>query len=192
MSVSLCNKHTRKGTCHIPLRGGVCFLHDRTDLAARNAKVANAFRENNPEAFRAQRVASGKRGFQKVGGMIWWAEQTEKARLWRIEHPSAHEQTLCELLTRLLALDVHYDRDVIINGDPRAVDVILYRDGVARAAIEATESRQHVTFGRAEKLARKVAWLEDLGIPTHIFFGADDLQTEVERLGKFLEEHNLN
>lgn len=185
-----CGKPTRRGTCHIRLRGGMCFVHDLTDLAARNAKIAQQFREKNPEAFTQQRRAAGRAGYAKVGGVVWWTEQTEKARLWRLEHPSAHERTVMDALLHLLALDVHYDREVIFD-DPRAVDFVLYRNRQAVAAIEVTESENRATFGRDDKLAAKVEWLKSLGLAVHIFYGSADLQTEFDRLGNFLREHGL-
>lgn len=179
-----------RGLCQFPLRGGKCPTHD-CDLHSRNSRVAQNFQTNRPDATHAQRSKAGRAGYDKVGGLVWWAEQTDKARQWRLEHPSAHERVVIELLLQTLAIDVNYDREVVLEGDPRAVDFVLYRGERAVCAIEVTQSATHATFGRDEKLKAKVAWLESLDLPVHLFYGGDDLQTEIERLGKFLHAHQL-
>lgn len=184
MSANLCGRPTRRGTCQIPLRGGKCVTHD-ADLAARNANVARSFQSKNPDAFRSQRADAGRLGFAAAGGRIWLAEQTEKARLYRFDHPSAYEQTVAEILAETLTLEHEYDREVIIDGDSRAVDFVIYRDRVPVCAIEVTESETRATWGRDEKLKTKIAWLETF-MPTFVFYGAADLGAELARLGEFL------
>lgn len=201
-----CGKPTRRGLCKLKLRGGKCPVHDNLDEIRERMRAmgkrggatrATQFDSDYQARARAHvkresLQKSGRAGYDKVGGMAWWAEQTEKARLWRLEHPSAYERIVMDALANALALDVHWDREVILDADPRAVDFVIYRAERAVAVIEVTESVTRATFGRDEKLAAKVEWLRcGLGLATHIFYGGDDLQLEFERLGQFLCEHGL-
>lgn len=201
-----CGKRTARGFCKLILRGGKCPVHDNLEdirdkmraMGKRGGQTRATQFDSEYQARARSHVKreslqkSGRAGYDKVGGVIWWAEQTEKARLWRLEHPSAHERVVMDALLQMLALDVHWDREVILDADPRAVDFVLYRDNRAVAAIEVTESAARATFGRDEKLATKVEWLRcGLGLAAHVFYGSDDLQLEFARLGAFLQEHHL-
>lgn len=201
-----CGKPTTRGTlCKIILRGGLCSVHDNLDLArerlramgkrggqTRATQFDSEFQRNARSHVKRESLQkSGRAGYDKVGGLIWWAEQTEKARLWRLEHPSAHERTVMDALLQMLALDVNWDREVILDADPRAVDFVLYRNGTPLAGIEVTESKTRATFGRDEKFAAKVEWLKGLGLAVHCFYGAHDLEMEFQRLGNFLHECGL-
>lgn len=161
-------------------------MHDSTDLAARNAKVARAFQTHNPAAFKAQRQAAGKRGYVNAGGVAWWCEQTDKARLWRIENPSEPEQILLALLSELTL--VPFDREYIIDADPRAVDVAF---APWQCCIECTERETRASFGRNTQRDAKAAWLAAHGWNVHYFYYDADLQTETQRLATFLQEHRL-
>lgn len=195
-----CGKPTARGFCKLKLRGGKYPVHDNLDTVrahlsaigkrggqTRATQFDSEFQRNARSHVKRESLQkSGRAGYEKVGGVIWWAEQAEKARLWRLAHPSGYEKTVMDALTQLLALDVHWDREVILDADARAVDFVLYRNGKALATIEVTESETRATFGRDEKLAAKVEWLKGLGLAVHVFYGAHDLQMEFDRLGNFL------
>lgn len=190
----LCGKPTRRGVCHIPLRGGVCFLHDRTDIADRNAKVARAFRDHNPEGFRQQRKTAGRAGFTAAGGEVWRAEQSEKARQWRLAHPSKPERVVMEILMEHLSLTVSYDREYVIEGDERAVDIAFPEQC---CVIEIAGHQYKASFGesasRATKFEQKIAWLENLGWNVHVFDASHtaDPAAENKRLLAWLSQHQL-
>lgn len=200
-----CGELGSRGPCKVIVRGDKCAIHDNLDAVrahlsaigkrggqTRATQFDSDFQRNARSHVKPESLQrAGRSGYDKVGGETWWAEQTEKARQYRLRHPSNHERIVIDALLHMLALDVSYDREVILAADPRAVDFVLYRDRTAVAAIEVTESAKHVTFGREEKLKNKIAWLEAQGLPCHIFYGGDDLQLELERLGKFLHAHNL-
>lgn len=200
-----CGQPGSRGPCKLILRGDTCAVHDNLDAVRAHLRTigkrggqtrATQFdsqyqRNARSHVKRESLQRAGRAGYDKVGGDVWWAEQTEKARQYRLRNPSNHERLVIDALLHMLSLDVQYDREVICEDDPRAVDFVLYRDRHGVAAIEVTESATRATFGRDEKLKNKIAWLEAQGLPCHIFYGGDDLQTELERLGNFLETHNL-
>lgn len=183
----LCGRRGRRGPCRMPLsHDGKCPVHDSTDLAARNSAVALSFREKRPDAFRAQRSTAGKCGQAKTGE-AQWAYATEMARQWRIEHPSEPEQLLGSVLSDFDIL-VHMEREHVIAGDPRAVDVAF---PFQKCCIECTGSAARASFGRNDKREAKRAWLESLGWNIHYFYYDADFDTEVRRLGDFLAAHQL-
>ena len=190
----VCGKPTRRGgLCQIRLRGNVCPTHD-CDLSSRNAKVAAAWRANNPEDFTAQRRSSGRAGFEKVGGEIWRTEQSEKARQWRLAHPSKPERVVMEILMEHLSLNVSYDREYVIEGDERAVDFAFPEQ---KCVIEVAGHQYRASFGesapRASKFAQKIAWLEALGWNVHVFDASHnaDPAAETTRLLAWLSQHQL-
>jgi hypothetical protein len=192
-----CSHLTKAGT-PCPCAGNIHVspeLHKERQVAGGRARAAQFTSESQAQARSHVKteslVRAGKVGFAKVGGMTWWAEQTEKARLLRLENPSGYERTLREVLTPALGMDIHCDFEVILDGDPRAVDVVIYRDDQPVAAIECTEREGHATFGRDERLNAKMGCLAGLGLATHVFYGGENLQTELDRLGEFLKQQDL-
>lgn len=188
-----CGRPTRKGLCQFPLRGGKCATHD-ADLSSRNQKVAAAWRANNPAAFIAQRKLSGRAGFVAAGGEGWRCEQSEKARLWRLAHPSEPERWVMDVLLEHLSLTVSYDREYVIEGDERAVDFAMPEE---RCVIECAGHQYKASFGetepRAARLADKVAWLEALGWHVLVIDASPGADRNVEeiRLLSFLAKWGL-
>lgn len=189
----LCGKPTRRGLCRFPLRGGKCPTHD-SDLSSRNQKVAAAWRANNPESFAAQRKRSGRAGYDKVGGEVWRAAQSEKARQWRLAHPSEPERWIMDVLLEHLSLTVCYDREYVIEGDERAVDFCFPEH---HCVIEVLGHQQKASFGesasRMAKVETKIAWLESLGWRVHVVDASRsaDRDAEKTRLLAFLSQHGL-
>lgn len=187
ISIALCGKKTRRGNCKMRLtNNGKCGIHDLTDLSARNAAVAQAFRERHPDAFHAQRSSAGKRGFARTG-IAQWEIATNEERLYRLAHPSEPEQLLGAVLADF-GIWVLMEREYVIDGDPRAVDVAF---PYQRCCIECTERPDRASFGRNDKRAAKRAWLEALGWSVHYFYYAADYETEVRRLQTFLAAHGI-
>lgn len=183
----LCNKPGRRGACRMRLTAdGKCGIHDLTDLSARNAAVAQAFRTHNPDAFRAQRSAAGKLGFAKTG-RAQWEIATNEARLYRLEHPSEPEQVLGGALADF-EIVVHMEREYVIADDPRAVDAAF---PFQKCCIECTQSAERASFGRNAARDAKRAWLEGLGWDVHYFYYEAEFADEVRRLGAFLRAHGL-
>jgi|GEM_PF-4773737 len=190
----LCGKPTRRGgLCQLPLRGGKCPTHD-SDLSSRNQKVSAAWRANNPDGFVAQRKTSGRAGFEKVGGEAWRLQQSEKARQWRLAHPSEPERWIIDVLLEHLALDVSYDREYVIDGDERAVDFAFPEQ---RCVIEVLGHQYKASFGesaaRMTRVEAKIAWLESLDWKVHVVDASQnaDRDAEKRRLLSFLSQHGL-
>lgn len=187
LSIALCGKKTRRGNCKMRLTAdGKCGIHDLTDLSARNAAVAQAFRERHPDAFHAQRSSAGKRGFAKTG-VAQWEIATNEARLYRLANPSEPETLLGSVLSDFNIV-VYLQREYVIDGDPRAVDVAF---PFQKCCIECTESAARASFGRNDKREMKRAWIESLGWNVHYFYYGADYQTEVLRLRTFLAAHAI-
>lgn len=190
MEIVLCNRQTRRGTCHIPLRGGKCMTHD-TDLAARNRKVVAAAKANDPARFLEQRAYAGHLGYVATGGKHGW----EKANRYAIEHRKAHRsgpELWCEqVLTEAGYLG--FVREHQVDNDPRTIDLAF--EG-PRVAIEINGHQDKPAFGetvsRAAKHAAKVAWLESLGWRVFVVHPNDDRQQEAARLLEWLEQFPLS
>lgn len=156
-----CGKPTKRGTpCQCPLNGGKCPTHD-ADLSARNSAVAAAFARRDPAAFIAQRRAAGKRGFAATGAAQGWEKANDKAREWRIAHPSGPEQWAIDVLAQ--AGINHYQREYPVL-DGSALDIAWPE---ARCAIEINGHQSKPAFGepcaRSERHADKVAALQSDG-----------------------------
>jgi very-short-patch-repair endonuclease len=93
-----CGRPTRKGTpCQLLLLGGRCPTHD-VDLSARNAAVRSSYRRRDRTAYRAHQSTAGKAGFRAAGLSGNFELIAEKARLWRIKHPSEPERWALRVL----------------------------------------------------------------------------------------------
>lgn len=186
----LCHKPTRRGTCRLRLSAtGKCPVHDLTDLRARNAKVAQAFRQNNPDAFLAQRRAAGHLGHVATGGSKGWARANERAIAWRKQHRSEPERWCEQVLTDAgyTAFEVEYQ----IDDDPRTLDVAFVADNICLE-----NGHQHAcAFGetepRAAKHAKKVAWLEERGWRVLVVNPTGDRTTERDRILNWLAQFPL-
>lgn len=116
----LCSRPTRKGTpCRLPLNGGRCATHD-CDLAARNAHVRASFAAKHPHEYAAHQVKAGKAGYQAAGARHGWEKVIERARLWRIEHPSEPERWAIGVLAE--AGINHYQREYPVLDGSYSVD----------------------------------------------------------------------
>lgn len=161
MKITLCGKLTKKKKpCAIPLRGGKCVTHD-ADLSARNKRVAQAFATNHPAAFTAQRRRAGHFGFVATGGKHGWEAMNEKARQYRLNHPSQPERDLIEAFSEQSIN--HYERELVVTPDGTTID---FGWSAARRGIE-VEGHRAGGFGdpetRRAKQDRKVARLEAEG-----------------------------
>lgn len=184
-----CGKVGRRGPCRMRLSlSGKCPVHDLMDLSARNSKVAQNFRERDLAAFTAQHSAAGKLGYAKTG-IEQWAYATELARQWRLQHPSEPERVVSDLLLQMTGMTAHYDREYIINSDPRAVDFAFPE---SKCCIEVTDMDGHPTFGRSDKQRSKLEWLASLGWSVYVFHARGNFQQEINRLGQFLHLHALD
>lgn len=187
ISIALCGKKTRRGNCKMRLTAdGKCGIHDLTDLRARNAAVAQSFQRNHPEAFHSQRSSAGKRGFARTG-IAQWEIATNEARLYRLAHPSEPEQLLGGVLADFNIV-VMMEREYVVDGDPRAVDVAF---PYQKCCIECTQNADRASFGRNDKREQKRAWLEALGWGVHYFYYDADYEIEVRRLQTFLPAHGI-
>lgn len=173
----LCGRATKNGTCKIPLSGGRCMTHD-SNLSKRNRKVARSFKKNNPEAFAEQRSQAGKKGYIATGGRLGWEIANEKARQYRLAHPSKPEQTMIDEFS-LQGIN-HYQRELIVDTDGTTVD---FGWTSARCAIE-IEGYRVGGFGNPEarraKQDAKVIGLEQLGWTVLRYDPNDTIELAVE------------
>lgn len=140
-------------------KSGKCLIHD-IDLKARNARVAQAFKKNHPAEFSLQRQRAGHNGFMATGERRGWEKANEKARQWRVEHPSPPERGIINVLTEQNIN--HYQREYPW-GNGSALDFAWVS---ARYAIEAEGYRAGGfgdPVGRCAKQDAKVAQLEREG-----------------------------
>lgn len=186
----LCGKPTRRGVCHIPLRGGKCPTHDAPNLAARNRKVARAFKKNNLEAFTAQQRAAGHLGYVATGGKHGWQRANQLAIAYRQKHRSPPERW-CEGVVS----DAGYTTFVTehqIDEDARTLDLAFVPEKVC---IEVNGHQDKPAFGetesRAAKHARKVAWLESLGWKVLVVHPNADREAEAKRILAWLAQFKL-
>lgn len=170
----VCGKPTRRGVCQIKLRGGKCPVHARGRkqvIAERNRKAHANRVANHPDEWKAHQARAGLHN---------WRNATELARQWRLAHPSVHEKHVIELLIEHVALDAHWDREYVIDGDPRAIDIVFPQ---RKVAIEVCD------HGRPT--AAKVEWLERLGWNVHVYDANADSDAADRLLLAFLSSVGL-
>lgn len=181
------NHPTTKGTpCRMPLRKGKCLIHN-TDLSKRNRKVARAFKRNHPEAFSLQRKKAGHNGFVATGGIKGWEWVNEKARQWRLKHPSQPEQVIIDRLAQE-GLN-HYEREYPVGNSS-----LDFAWANARYAIECEFHPNN--FGdetRKVKQDEKIARLIAEGWTVLRYAPSDSIETLVEfaRVASQKEQHDL-
>lgn len=113
----LCGKPTRQGSpCKLPRP---CPTHNHK-LAARNAKVRASFASRDPQAYAAHQSEAGRRGYQAAGAKVGWEKMIEKARQWRLAHPSGPERWAIGLLEQA-GLN-HYEREYPLS-DGYSLDI---------------------------------------------------------------------
>lgn len=197
-----CGKPGVRGPCQHRIRNGYCPIHNNLETLrdemrrrgqnggrTRASQFDTAFQQNARSHVKTESLKkAGRAGYNKVGGDAWWAEQTEKARQYRLRHPSPGEKIVAALLTNWLPIDVHFDREVIVDADPRAVDFAIMGHNLY---IEVTDSAARASFGRNDKREEKRIWLEGLGWTGHYFYNENDLETEKQQLAAFLKHHNV-
>lgn len=186
-----CLRPTRRGgVCQIPLRGGICPTHDLPPerLATRNSKVAHSAKANHPRKYRQQHKECGRAGYVAVGGEVWWQDQTEKARLYRLAHPSAPEQWTMDVLE--VAGFTGYEREVKLLGDARAVD-FYFPD--LNLALEVWAHQDKPSFGerkaRFEKQCDKLGDLARAEIKCYVVNLRREHVQEARLLVQFLREY---
>lgn len=190
--------HLTKSGKPCPCMGNIHVSAEvRRERGKRGGQIrAQAFTSEYQSAARARvkresLVRAGRAGYEKVGGLEWWALQTEKARYWRFKHPSEPERWVADVL--IAHTLESYDREYIVDGDPRAVDFAFPEHCVA---IEVNGHQESPSFGeaaaRAQKHAAKVAWLESLGWRVHVVNAKDDRASEERRLIEFLKVQGLS
>lgn len=151
-----CGRPTRKGTpCKL---GQPCPVHETVDLSARNAAVARSWRERDPEGFTAQRSKAGKAGYLATGARKGWAVANERARQYRLKHPSEPEQWAIGVL-EAAGLN-HYEREHPVAGGsaldfawPAALRGIEINGHQARASFGESEPRLERQTQKTKKLA---------------------------------------
>lgn len=137
-----------------------CPTHSpKVNLKERNSKVAKAFKINNPNGFTAQRSHAGHNGFLATGANKGWEKANEKARQWRMEHPSQPER---EVIKILQSLSYWFEREALIF-DNCPVDFLLKNNLV----IEVNGHQFKPSFGevdsREEKQVKKIRRLQEAG-----------------------------
>lgn len=203
-----CGKPGTRGLCKLKLRGGLCPVHDNLEAArerlramgkrggqTRATQFDSEFQQNARSHVKRESLQrAGRAGYAQVGGEVWRCEQSEKARQWRLAHPSEPERWVIEILMEHLSLTVSYDREYVIEGDERAVDFAMPDE---RCVIEVVGHQYKASFGetapRAGKFADKIAWLASLGYHVHVVDASPGADRNVEktRLLAFLSQHRL-
>lgn len=184
---TLCGRPTKRGTpCARTLNpNGLCPVHN-CDLSARNAAVAAAFRARDPEAFKQQRSAAGRKGYLATGARQGWERANEYARQHRLKHPSAPEQWALDVLADA-GLN-HYTREYPLDGG-QSID-LAWPD--ARLAVEVNGHQHKPSFGeespRAAKQARKVAALEAEGWRVLVIDATGDRDAAAQQLIQFARQ----
>ena len=189
MSAPRCGRPTRKGTpCRCFLINGKCMTHD-CDLTSRNQRVAASFHRRNPAAFRAQRRAAGKRGYAATGGAKGWEVANEKAREWRVAHPSGPEQWALEVLTQA-GLN-HYQREYLV-AENTTLDIAWPQ---ARMGVEINGHQSMAAFGettpRAQHHAEKITAIESAGWRVLVIDTTGDRVSAAMQLIQFAQQANL-
>lgn len=179
-----CGRPTRAGhPCRIALKAGRCATHD-ADLKKRNRKVRRAFARNDPAAYAAHQRQAGRRGFD-VTSASNRPYALERARQWRLEHPTEPERwALGVLAARGLN---HFEREHVAGdwtldlawpAHKLAVEV----DG--RPNDDFLADRQH----RLERQARKLDELAAAGWNVLTVDAGGDREIEAARLVEFAEK----
>lgn len=190
MSAVTCGVLTRKGSpCALPLRGGKCPTHS-CNLRKRNRKILRGWRKRDPEAFRAQRVAAGKLGYQvtkeRHGDLA-----SQKAADWRAEHPSAPEVWMRQYLT---SLGISFQVEVAVA--QYYIDFVLPDDEIRGCgrAIEMNGHQSKPSFGERfarageERMLTKLEWLRNEGnYDVFVFDWLSEREAEVKRLDEWLK-----
>jgi very-short-patch-repair endonuclease len=185
--MTICGKPTKRGTpCQLRLNGGKCPTHD-CDLSQRNMLVAAAFYRRDRAAFTAQRRSAGKRGYAATGAAQGWEKANEKAREWRLAHPSSPEQWALDVLAQA-GLN-HFEREYPVL-DGSALDLAWPE---ARMGVEVNGHQAKPSFGetepRAERHAAKVAALTAAGWQVLVLdFTATARETAAEQLIQFARQ----
>lgn len=161
-----CGQQTRSGSpCKIKLVNGKCLTHSLSDdkLKARNSKVRASFAEAQPIEYKRHQHRAAKLGFKATAQLHGFAAAYEKSRLYRIEHPSAPEKRVMEILD---AAGVEYEREYPFGQDGRyTIDFVL--DGKIGLFINGYQYKD-APFGNdgqaiREKQARQVEYLQANG-----------------------------
>jgi hypothetical protein len=181
--MAVCGKPTRRGApCQLKVNGGRCPTHD-VDLAARNAAVRASFRAHDKAAYYAHQTRAAKAGFKAAGLTIDWVFANERARLWRVDHPSEPERWAISVLESA-GLN-HYVREYpVLNGC--SLD-LAWPD--AKRAVEIWGHQTKPSFGetvpRAAKQERKLIQLEEDGWRILVIDPTQDREAEAARLIAF-------
>lgn len=181
--MTACGKPTRRGApCRLTLNGGLCPTHD-CDLAARNAAVRQSFRRRDKAAFYAHQLRAAKAGFKAAGLTVDWVFAHERARLWRLDHPSEPERWAIAVLES--ANLNHFAREHPIP-DGCSLD---FAWPAVRRAVEIWGHQNKPSFGEAEpraaKQERKLIALEEAGWRILIIDPTQDREAEAARLIAF-------
>lgn len=152
----ICGKPTRKGTpCQLPKN---CPVHLHCNLSARNAKVRASFAAHHPEAYAAHQVHAAKRGFAATADKHGASRATEKAREYRLAHPSEPERWAMAVLGQ--AQLNHFSREYPVLDGNYSVD-FAWPDARRAIEIDGHPSRADATeeTRRAERQALKAQQL---------------------------------
>ncbi len=183
-----CGRPTRAGhPCRIALKAGRCATHD-ADLKKRNRKVRRAFAHNDPAGFAAHQRQAAKAGFAATAHNHDWAKAHEKARQWRIKHPSQPEQwALGVLASRGLS---HFEREWQFGDDGRYTLDLAWPEYKLGVEVDGhpRDWNPALLSDRRRRQARKIASLESQGWTVLTIDAAGDRETEATRLIAFAEK----